>query len=143
EAADAAIAELGMPGTRLGRKLMDLTARERGERNVTTADDVAALFTALVRGELLAEAGTEEALDVLGRQQVRDRLPRHLPVHVRVAHKTGELGGLRHDAGVLYLGPRGDHPVVAVVLTERFTDVPLADVGTGGTAADVGAEVGR
>lgn len=140
---NAMLDELGLRDTRLGRKLMDLAARARGELNVLTADDVAALFTALVRGELLAEAQTREALDVLSRQQVRDRLPLHLPADVRVAHKTGELGGLRHDAGVLYLGPAGDHPVVAVVLTERFADVPHTDVGTGGTAAAVAAEAGR
>lgn len=140
---NALLDEVGATGTRLGRKLMDLDARARGEHNVLTASDVARLFTGLVRGELLDGELTRELLDVLARQQVRDRLPRRLPDDVRVAHKTGELGGIRHDAGVLYLGAGGDVPVVAVVLTERFTDVTRTDVGTGGAAADVGADVGR
>lgn len=143
EPVNALLRDAGLTGTRLERKLMDDSARARGEHNVTTAADVAGLLTALVRGELLDEPATGTALGVLGRQQVRDRLPRRLPAGVHVAHKTGELEGLRHDAGVLYLGPAGDRPVVAAVLTQGFTDLPTAGVGAGGAAADVAADVGR
>lgn len=143
EAVDELVRDCGLGGSRLERKLMDLAARDRGLDNVITAADIATLLAALVRGDVLSAEHTRTALDMLGRQQVRDRLPRHLPAGTRVAHKTGDLPGLRHDAGVLYLGPTGDRPIVVVVLTEGFRD-PLTTADTsGGDASDLGAAVGR
>lgn len=135
--------DLGGTASRIERKLMDLAARERGLDNVLTADDVATVLVQLERGEVLTAEGTRTALEILGRQQLRDRLPRYLPDDVQVAHKTGELSGVRHDAGVLYLGADGSRPVVVVVLTEGFTDTLSVGVGTGGDANDLGADIGH
>ncbi|MQA01189.1 MAG: serine hydrolase [Streptosporangiales bacterium] len=143
EAVDALLRDCGLGSSRLERKLMDLAARDRGLDNVITAADIATLLAALVRGDVLTGSHTRTALDMLGRQQVRDRLPRYLPEGTRVAHKTGDLPGLRHDAGVLHLGPTGDHPVVVVVLTEGFADPLTTTDTTGGDASDLGADVGR
>ncbi|MGH3096242.1 MAG: serine hydrolase [Streptosporangiales bacterium] len=133
----------GLAATRLARSMMDTAARERGEENLTTAGDMADLFCALVRGEVLVTGSRRTALDVLCRQQVRDRLPRHLPPQMPVAHKTGELAGVRHDAGVLFLGPVYERPVVVTVLTEGFADPGTAGGVSGAAATDVAAEVGR
>ena len=84
-------------------------AQRRGERNTTTAEDAATLLGRLYRGELLDAAHTALALDILGRQQYRDILGRHVPRDVAgeplytVASKSGELGGVHHDAGLLML----------------------------------------
>ena len=56
-------------------------------------------------------------LDVLAHQQHSDRLPVPLPINVRVAHKTGELPNLRHDAGIVY-APGGAYLFVAMVQPE-------------------------
>src|SRR5919199_19598 len=53
-------------------------------------------------------------LDLLSGQQHADRLPAPLPLGVRVAHKTGELPNLRHDAGIVY-APSGAYVFVAMV----------------------------
>jgi hypothetical protein len=53
-------------------------------------------------------------LDFLAGQQHADRLPVPLPLGVRVAHKTGELPNLRHDAGIVY-APSGPYVFVAMV----------------------------
>jgi hypothetical protein len=53
-------------------------------------------------------------LDLLAAQQHADRLPAPLPLGVRVAHKTGELPNLRHDAGIVY-APSGAYVFVAMV----------------------------
>jgi hypothetical protein len=44
----------------------------------------------------------------LKRQQINDRLPAQLPGDVVIAHKTGNLSGVTHDAGIIYTktGPR-------------------------------------
>ncbi|OLT10101.1 hypothetical protein BJF79_05105 [Actinomadura sp. CNU-125] len=123
----------GMPRTVLARSMMDADARARGHENRTTPADTAALLTGLARGDLLGERATAHALEVLTRQQTADRLPRHLPGGVRLAHKTGELDGVRHDAGIVLADGRA--PIVIVVLTEGFADEDHA--------ADLVAEAGR
>ena len=57
-------------------------------------------------------------LEVLKRQQINDRLPSGLPSDATVAHKTGNLPGIAHDAGIVYT-PTG--PRIVVVLTAGFT----------------------
>jgi hypothetical protein len=49
----------------------------------------------------------------LSRQQINDRLPAALPDGVVVAHKTGNLPGLTHDAGIIFT-PSGPRVVVAM-----------------------------
>ncbi len=53
-------------------------------------------------------AGSRSACDgmlgVLLQQTLNDRLPRFLPPGTKVAHKTGTLGGVRNDAGIIYVG---------------------------------------
>jgi beta-lactamase class A len=53
-------------------------------------------------------------------QRINDRLPVGLPPGVPIAHKTGNLPGLAHDAGIVY-APEG--PYIVVVLTEDLWDV--------------------
>lgn len=91
-----------------------------GERNRTTARDQVTVLGRLVRGELLDPAHTSLALSILSRQHFRDLLARHVPRGedgeplYRVASKSGELTGVRHDVGVLFT-PR---PLVVALLSE-------------------------
>lgn len=116
DAVNAWCARHGLGSTVLARVMMDAAARARGDENVTTPADVAALLTGLVRGGFLGEEGTAFALDALARQQLNDRLPRHLPPGVTLAHKTGELASVCHDAGIVL--PEDRDPIVLVAMTE-------------------------
>jgi beta-lactamase class A len=89
----------------------------------TSASDIEQLLTGLVTGATVSPAASAEMLAVLARQQINDRLPAGLPDGTPVAHKTGNLFGIAHDAGVIQtaFGPR-----VVVVLTAGFDD--YADV---------------
>ncbi|BDP40542.1 serine hydrolase [Deinococcus aetherius] len=123
------IARQGMGGTHLvgglqlppGRRN---EAQRRGERNRTTARDQVTVLGRLVRGELLDPAHTSLALSILSRQHFRDLLARHVPRGedgeplYRVASKSGELTGVRHDVGVLFT-PR---PLVVALLSEGGRD---------------------
>lgn len=119
----------GLTGTRLVGKLQlppeqRTEAQRRGERNATSARDQTALLRALVAGEVLDEAHTALALDILGRQQYRDLIARHVPCGpdgerlYRSATKSGELHGVHHDVGVLF-APR---PLVVALLSEGGAD---------------------
>lgn len=83
--------------------------------NVTSAADMALLFRLLVEGRVVSSEASEAMLDLLAAQVVNDRLPALLPSGTIVAHKTGNIDNVIHDAGVIYT-PSG--PVVTVVLTE-------------------------
>lgn len=54
-------------------------------------------------------------LDLMIAQKINDRIPVHLPPKILVAHKTGELGSSRHDAGVI-IGP--DNNYILVIMTK-------------------------
>ncbi len=87
--------------------------------NVTTANDMATLFEGLIAGEIVSPVASAEMLDILAGQVVNDRLPSLLPFRVTVAHKTGNIDNVIHDAGVVY-APQG--PVVVVVLTASASE---------------------
>ena len=59
-------------------------------------------------------------VDVLDIQQLSGAfaagLPAGVPARARVAHKTGEISTVAHDAGIVYLPDRD--PYVVVILTE-------------------------
>ncbi|MFC4455847.1 serine hydrolase [Deinococcus sonorensis] len=99
-------------------------AQRRGERNRTTAAEQTRLLVQLQRGELLDDAHTRLALDILFRQQQRDLLARHAPrdaageLIYRMATKSGELNGVHHDVGLLQL-PR---PLAVALLSEGGSD---------------------
>lgn len=105
-----------------GRRLLVVRPDIRADEalNVTSAGDVAALFRMLLAGEVVNAEASQEMLDLLARQEINDRLPALLPEGTVVAHKTGNLDGLMHDAGVIY-APAG--PVIVVVMTEDLDEV--------------------
>lgn len=134
-------AELGCARTRVERRLMDVHAPGR---NTTCALDQARILDRLATGRALPAELTAHALDVLARQQVRDRLPALLPEHARCWNKTGEIRGSRHD--VALIGDERPRAVVAV-LVDELTD----ELSAGGSRrspvyedfAEVGLQVHR
>ncbi len=82
---------------RKARTMVDLACN-----NVSAAREMTDLLWRLAHGKILGPRATSRALDVLERQQVNDRLPLFLPTSVKVAHKTGELPGIKNDAGLVY-----------------------------------------
>jgi beta-lactamase class A len=56
-------------------------------------------------------------LEIMHDQQLKSGIPAGLPLPARVAHKTGNIATVHHDAGIVYLEDR--KPYVLVILT-RF-----------------------
>lgn len=107
------IAKLGLTGTVLQRRMMDAEAKKRGLDNYTTAADIGVILKKIERG------GNQEPLSILLRQQCNQKLPALMTEDVKIAHKTGDLPGTEHDAGIIYIGP---HKILAVVLTKELSD---------------------
>jgi beta-lactamase class A len=79
----------------------------------TSAHDVALLFQLLYLNRLNSPDANQRFLALLKDQKVNNRLPQGLPAGTAMAHKTGDLDGLVHDAGIVY-GHKTDY-VVAVM----------------------------
>ncbi|WP_312203602.1 serine hydrolase [Anaerospora hongkongensis] len=110
-------AALGLQSTILRRRMMDFEAAARGEENMTSAADLAQLFAHIYHPQLLSKEYGALMLDILKRQQVRDKLPFYLPEEIKIAHKTGTLPGVEHDGGILFLSA----PYIICVLTDGHT----------------------
>ena len=80
----------------------------------TSASDVAQALDRVANGTAVDAAASQRMLELLSGQQHNDHIPAPLPAGVRVAHKTGELPGLRHDAGIVF-APSGTYVLVAMV----------------------------
>ncbi|MGI8418437.1 MAG: serine hydrolase [Nakamurella sp.] len=137
-AVNAAIAGAALPHTELRRTLMNTSAAGRGLENRTSASDMARLLELIAtgRGLFATEEPYRRARAVLGRQQVNDLLPRYLPAGASLAHKTGTLDGIRHDAGIVSVD--GLPVLVIAALTQGFRES-----AAGCDASDLVAESGR
>ena len=105
---NSTIESLGLKGTVLQRKMMDFEAARQGRQNLTTPEDMISIFEKLYRNSILTPEACREMLSIMSIVIGRDFMIRELPVGIKVAHKTGELDGINHDAGIVY-GPAGDY----------------------------------
>ena len=78
---------------------------------VTSAGDVALLLERLYNSTLLSPNTTDQFVNLLKNQRINNRLPQGLPAGTVMAHKTGDVFGFVHDAGIVY-GPKTDYLVV-------------------------------
>jgi beta-lactamase class A len=94
------MAALGLKSTTLRRYMIDLDAARRGDENVSTPSDLATLVIALHSGEGLSPHAHAIALDIL-RKPKATPIRAGVPAGVVVASKSGELEGVRADAGIV------------------------------------------
>lgn len=92
---------------------------EYGSPPKTSADDIALFFEKLYKGEIINKEYSQKAMELLKNQKKNDSLPKLLPKGTIIAHKTGELGKLKHDSGIVFTNS-GDY--IIVVLSQ--TDAP-------------------
>ncbi len=111
---------LGAPGMVVLRGVEDGKAYEAGLSNTTTARALATLMRAIEEGRAADSASTAEMRAILLGQQFNDEIPAGLPPGTPVAHKTGSITAVRHDAAIVY--PPGRTPYVLVVLTRGIPD---------------------
>jgi len=120
EAVTATMRELGAQRIQVRRGVEDGKAFEKGLNNTTTARDLATILRAIEEGKAGTPGATRQMLDILLAQEFNEKIPAGLPPGVRVAHKTGEITAVSHDAAIVY--PPGRRPYVLVVLTRGIAD---------------------
>ena len=112
---------LGAPDILVLRGVEDQKAYEAGLNNTTTAYDLMAIFEKLAQGEAVGPDADQQMTDILLDQKFNEIIPARLPANVKVAHKTGNITGVQHDAALVIL-PNGKKYVL-VLLSKNLKDV--------------------
>lgn len=135
DAVNARMDKLGLPATRLMRKIRGDGTQLKAAQGWSKAGEIednkkfgigsSTSLEMLRLLELLAEdklPGSKEMIAILKRQQYKDGLGRKLP-GLTIANKTGALDHLRSDVGIVYTkgGP------IAIAITVE--DIPAIDYG--------------
>ena len=124
EHANATAHALGAKNIRVLRGVEDTPAFRAGMNNTTTARDLETLMAAIETGRAATRASCDAMRDILSRQEFNDEIPAGLPKGTKVAHKTGFITGVLHDAAIVY--PPGRSPYVLVVLTRDIPEQRVA-----------------
>jgi beta-lactamase class A len=120
DAVTRSMRSLGAHRIQVLRGVEDGKAFEKGMNNTTTARDLSIILRAVEEGKAASPAATREMLAILLAQEFNEKIPAGLPPGTRVAHKTGEITAVSHDAAIIY--PPGRKPYVLVVLTRGIAD---------------------
>ncbi len=115
----ASVAALGAGGMKVLRGVEDQKAFDRGLVNTTTARALLVLLERLATGHAVDPRSDAEMVAVLARQRLSaDAIPAGVPAGTVVAHKTGNITGVHHDAAIVFAAV----PYVLVVLVKGIED---------------------
>jgi beta-lactamase class A len=106
---------LGADSIQVLRGVEDQRAYDAGLNNTTTARDLGVIMGAIAERRAAGEASCREMEEILARQRFNEGIPAGLPPGTRVAHKTGWIPRLHHDAAIVG-APGGPHYVLVVMV---------------------------
>jgi beta-lactamase class A len=112
--------ELGADRMQVLRGVEDIPAYEAGMNNTATANDLMIALRALAEGGEREQPAAVRMIEILLAQEFNEGIPAGLPPEVPVAHKTGSITSIYHDAAIVY--PAGSAPYIIVVLTGGTDD---------------------
>ena len=114
----ATVQGLHADGMSVLRGVEDNKAYEKGMNNTTTARGLLILLEAIAKGQAVDPDSSRQMVEILARQKFNEAIPAGLPSGTRVAHKTGELPKLHHDAAIVY----ARRPFVLVILVRGLAE---------------------
>jgi len=114
----AEVHALGADGMNVLRGVEDGKAFEKGLNNTTTARGLAVLLTAIADGKAVDAESSKRMIAILERQKFNEAIPAGLPPGTRVAHKTGDITKIHHDAAIVF----AKRPFVLVVLVRGIAE---------------------
>jgi beta-lactamase class A len=129
--------ELGAMGMNVRRGVEDNQAFRLGLNNTTSAGALLTLMQAIATGRAVSPEDSRAMVEILERQHFNDAIPAGLPPGTTVAHKTGSLTKIQHDAAIVY-GPR---PYVLVVLVRGIEDESVSEALIAAVTRTINASV--
>jgi beta-lactamase class A len=108
--------ELRVDGVVMVRGVQDEGAFQAGISNLVTANGVLRLLRMIADGRAYSPEVCAQMLEIMLDTRARSGIPAGVPGDASVAHKTGTISTVHHDAGIVYIGNR--RPYFLVVLTQ-------------------------
>jgi len=96
-------------------KELGLKKSKTGEPPKTTAYETAWILEQIYLHKLIDPDLSDEMLNLLKKQTINRKIPKYLPEGTIIAHKTGELGSVSHDCGIIYIP---GSPILMCMLTD-------------------------
>jgi beta-lactamase class A len=90
--------------------------------NTTSPKDLVRLLSLVANQKLLAPSSREQALEILRNTKTRTLLPAGLAPGAEIAHKTGDIGFLIGDAGMIEM-PNGKRYLAGIFVRRPYKDV--------------------
>jgi beta-lactamase class A len=112
------VTSLRADGMDIKRGVEDQKAFDKGLNNTTTPRGLVTLLVAIANGKAVDADSSAQMVEILERQKFNEGIPAGVPKNIRVAHKTGEITKIHHDAGIVYSA----RPFVIVVLVRGMED---------------------
>ena len=112
------VSRLGADGMQVLRGVEDQKAFDKGLNNSTTARGLLILFQKLATGHAVSVKADAAMIKILKRQTFNEAIPAGVPPGTAVAHKTGNITKIHHDAAIVF-APR---PYVLVILVRGIQD---------------------
>ncbi|HEY7547552.1 MAG TPA: serine hydrolase [Blastocatellia bacterium] len=112
--------QLGAKNIRVLRGVEDGKAFEKGLNNSTTARDLMILLRLIAERKAVSPSASDEMVKVMLDQKFNEGIPAGLPAGAKVAHKTGSITRINHDAAIVL--PPSRKPYVLVVLTRGIEE---------------------
>jgi beta-lactamase class A len=116
--------DLGAQDLVLLRCLEDKKAYQIGLNNSATARSFMQVLLCLAKRNVVSPAASDEMIAILRQQHFNEGIPAQLPAGVSVAHKTGWIEKVYHDAAIVY--PPQHAPYIVVILTSGLSEKDAA-----------------
>lgn len=112
----------GLTTTVLHNALPDLEGT-----NTTSPEELAKLMSLVNQGELVSLRSRDRLLDIMQQTETNSLLPKGLGPGATIAHKTGTIGSLLADVGVVDM-PTGKRYIVAVMVKRPHDDATAQEL---------------
>lgn len=99
----------GFEDTHLGRKMME---SNDVDDNYTSVKDCTTFLSMIYHKKL---PGSEEILDLMKKQERKNKIPAGIPEGIETGNKTGELADVENDVAIIF----SDRPYILCVMTEK------------------------
>lgn len=108
--------EWGLEATAINNPLADLEGT-----NKTSPKDLAKLMALVNKGELVSLRSRDRLLNIMEQTLTKTLLPRGLGKGATIAHKTGDIGSMVGDIGLIDM-PNGKRYITAVMVSRPHND---------------------
>lgn len=117
EALNQRFREWGMENTVIRNRLPDLEGT-----NTTTPRDLVMVLARVNQGDLVSQRSRDRIMDIMTRTETRTLLPAGIEPGAMIAHKTGDIGKVLGDAGIIDM-PTGKRYIGAVMVKRPHNDI--------------------